>query len=382
MSPPRLALLADFPEEGWHSMDLCAEMLMTTLRASRGQELQVGSISPRFVRRFGRAPLLGTRALGVNADRLLNRMWDYPRWLRRRRRGYDYFHLCDHSYSQLVHELPPGRTGVFCHDLDTFTCILQPGRERRPFWFRAMTRRIFSGMQKAALVFHTTQAVRAEILESGMIDPKRLVQAPLGVAREFTASPARAEPECPNITSGLCGRPYVLHVGSCIARKRIDVLLDAFARARSRRNDLCLVKAGGDWSPNQREQIRSLELEPAIFHFRGLSRSRLAELYRQASAVLAPSEKEGFGLTVIEALACGAPVIASDIPALHESGGAAAIYVPVGAVDAWADAIVAVVDKPNAAPAREARLRQAAQFSWDRHARIIADAYLNMRGRG
>ena len=64
----------------------------------------------------------------------------------------------------------------------------------------------------------------------------------------------------------------------------------------------------------------------------------LAEVYRRAPVVLIPSGAEGFGLPVIEALACGAAVVASDIPALREAGGPAAAFVPVGDVGAWSDA--------------------------------------------
>ena len=82
----------------------------------------------------------------------------------------------------------------------------------------------------------------------------------------------------------------------------------------------------------------------------GLTRAELAEVYRRAAVVLVPSEAEGFGLPVIEALACGAAVVASDIPALREAGGPAAVYAPVGDVGAWADAVAKVLADPAAAP--------------------------------
>src|SRR5262249_18979677 len=115
---------------------------------------------------------------------------------------------------------------------------------------------------------------------------------------------------------------------------------------------------------------------------RGLSREQLAELYRRAAAVLVPSEAEGFGLPVIEALACGAAVVASDIPALREAGGAAAAFRPVADVPAWADAVVPVLLGPASAPPREARLAHAARFSWREHARVIAEAYLALASGG
>ena len=129
------------------------------------------------------------RRTAFNADRLLNRLWDYPRLLRRQRDRFDLHHVCDHAYANVVHMLPRGRTGVFCHDLDTFRSILDPAIEPRPRWFRAMARQILKGLQKADVVFHTTAAVRAQIVRHGLVDERRLVQAPYGISTEFTAEP-------------------------------------------------------------------------------------------------------------------------------------------------------------------------------------------------
>ena len=88
-----------------------------------------------------------------------------------------------------------------------------------------------------------------------------------------------------------------------------------------------------------------------------------------------PSEAEGFGLPVIEALACGAAVVASDIPALREAGGPAAAFVPVRDVGAWSDLVAKLLTNPTAAPSRAGRLAWAARFSWTAHAEIITRTY-------
>ena len=101
----------------------------------------------------------------------------------------------------------------------------------------------------------------------------------------------------------------------------------------------------------------------------------IAVLYRAARLVLLPSEAEGFGLPLIEALACGAPVAASDLPVFREVAGDAASYFPVGDVPAWAEGVSRLLADPGVAPPRAVRLARAAQFTWANHARIIADAY-------
>ncbi len=89
-----------------------------------------------------------------------------------------------------------------------------------------------------------------------------------------------------------------------------------------------------------------------------LERPQLAALYRRASVVVLPSDREGFGLPVVEAMACGTPVIASDIPALREVGGAAALYCPPGDVGQWAETL-AQLQREQADPAARERRRTA-----------------------
>ena len=365
---PRLAIVADFPEEGWPSMDLAAEMLDKHLHSS--PLVTATRVCAPFCRRF--SIVLGRR--GRNIDRMINRMWDYPRYLRNCARDFDLFHVCDHSYSQLVHVLPADRTGVFCHDLDTFRCLIEPHKDPRPRWFRAMARRILSGMQKAAVVFHLTHAVRQKIERFGLVDPRKLLWAPPAAAEEFSQ---HGDTETRRKAEEIAGSDrFLLHVGNCVARKRIDVLLEVFARVR--RDGLKLVQVGGEWSTEQREQITRLGLRADLVQVRGLPRATIAGLYRVAAVVLQPSEAEGFGLPVIEALACGAVVIASDIPVLREVGGDAAIFCPIGNVDHWADAVAGVLERRISPPPIDSRIAQARKYSWQRHADTIARTYRDL----
>src|SRR5580692_986225 len=136
----RLGVICDFVEEQWPSMDLVADMLLAHLRNGPPTGIDVERIRPPMARRFTRAGCSSSK-FAFSADRFFNRFWDYPRFLRTRREAFDVFHVVDHSYSQLVLELPPGRTLVTCHDTDTFRCLLYPdSASSAPF--RAMSRRI------------------------------------------------------------------------------------------------------------------------------------------------------------------------------------------------------------------------------------------------
>ncbi len=241
-----------------------------------------------------------------------------------------------------------------------------------------MMQRTLDGFRKAAVIFYSTHEVGRQIRLHQLVGPEKLIHAPYGIAPEFCIGADLEEIEpLPNLGS----RPILLHVGSCIERKRIDVLLDVFAEVRRSYPELTLVQVGGDWTPEQRKQISRLELADSLQQLRGLSRSTLAGLYRRASLVLQTSEAEGFGLPVVEALACGALIVASDLPVLREVGGAGVCYAPVADVAAWTETVVKLLADPTAAPSRAARALQASKYSWEAQARIISDAYLRLAQR-
>ncbi len=365
----RIAVIADPLEEGWPSMDLAAEQLARGLLG----RADVRFLRPRLRALASRLPLRGrAAAVAWNADRLAHRTCSYPRWLRRHAPACEAYHVCDHSYAQLVHALPAERTGVYLHDLDAFRCLLEPARDPRPAWFRSVARRALRGLERAAVVFHSTLAVRAEALRHGVVDPARLVHAPLGVAPGLGPDGPAGD-----------GQPgdYLLHVGSALPRKRLDVLVGAFTSAARARPDLRLVQVGGTWPSALRRRLDEAGLSGRVEQVRGVPVARLAALYRGARLVLVPSDAEGFGLPALEALACGAPLLASDLPALREVAGAAASYAPAGDLAAWVDALGRLLDDPGLLPPRRARLDRAAHFSWARHADAILGAYARL-GRG
>ncbi|RKH00973.1 glycosyltransferase [Corallococcus carmarthensis] len=366
-------------EEGWPSMDLVGEALVEGLEAFPA-EVDVTRVRPSIPHAVRALPRLGSRKAAFNADRLLTRFGLYPARLPRERLGHDAFHIVDHTYAQLAHVLPRERTGVYCHDLDAFRSVLEPHREPRPTWFRLMARVTLKGLERAALVFHSTQQVRDELLAHGVVPPERLVWAPYGVSPEYRLEPVPGDAS-DAVLAPMKGRPYLLHVGSAIRRKRLDVLFDTFAALRVRHPDLMLVQQGGVLDAAQQAQVARLGLRGALLQPPRQERATLAGLYRRASAVLIPSEAEGFGLPVIEALACGASVVASDLPVLREVGGDACLYRPVGDVAAWTEAVDGVLTGRSPAPAPELRRARAARFTWSAHARTVLDAYLRLLDR-
>ena len=137
---------------------------------------------------------------------------------------------------------------------------------------------------------------------------------------------------------------------------------------------------GGSFTPAQDSLLRQLELADSADVLPPLERAVLAAVYRRAALVLQTSEGEGFGLPVIEAMACGTPVLASDIPALREVGGSAPMYCTVAEIAVWAESAIALLRERDREPEswyarREAGLSQAKKFSWAEYAKKMVGIY-------
>jgi glycosyltransferase involved in cell wall biosynthesis len=354
-----VALLCDSPDEKWPSMDLVGQMHAVQLTA-------LGVPYQSF------APPIRRRTPSLALDRLLFRFGDYPALARRLK--FDVFHVIDHSYSQLVHVLPPGRTVVTCHDIDTFRSVLEPRRDPRGLAFRLMTGRILSGFRQSAHVACDSVATHDEIRKFDLLPAARLSVVPLGVHPSCTPEPdATADSAAASLLNGFTG-PALLNVGSTIPRKRIDLLLRIFAAVHGQRPDVRLIRVGGPFTPQQRQLAQELHLDGLILELPFLDRAVLGAIYRRSTLVLQTSDAEGFGLPVAEAMACGTPVVTSDLPVLREVGGQAARYCPPGVESIWSSEILGLLDS-SLALLRTASLAQATHFSWVNYTNKMLDVY-------
>lgn len=371
-APLRVGIVCDLLEEHWPSMDLVADELLRTLPAVPAPEVAPVRIRPAMPRWPAAVARMTHAQALVNANRYLDRHRRYPRWLRRHRGRQDAYHVVDHTYAHLVHELPAARTIVTCHDVDAFRSLFDPGTEPRGVMFRRMTQRVLDGLRRAAVVTCDSVATRDALVEHGL-RTTRLEVVPLGVHPAFT-------PAVGGFTATGTDAPTLLHVGSTIPRKRIDVLLTVFARVRDRVPDARLVRIGGAFTAPQRALARRLGIDGAITVMPRVERDVLADGYRRAALVLLPSEAEGFGLPVVEAMACGTPVVASELPVLREVGGAAASYAAVADVDGWTSVVGDLLVERATAPdhweqRRRAAVTQARRFTWEECARRMAELY-------
>ena len=280
---------------------------------------------------------------------------------RRRRRGV--VHVTDHSHAHLCALTGGRRTVVTCHDL-----MLLWSRDGRTGDFHGPTRATVrfdlktSFLRRAARVVCTTEFVRSEVVAMKGVDPARTEVVPLGVGEHFRPL-AAGDRERLRAELGLRG-PVVLQVSSGQPYKNDAAVLRTAAALGE---GVTLLRAGPPLAPEHEALARTLGLEGRLVRAGLHTDPRLAELYGVADVLLFPSHAEGFGWPPVEAMACGIPVVTSDLPVLREVADGAALHAGADDVAGLTAAVAAVLGDPaRAAELRERGLRRAEAFTWGR----------------
>lgn len=243
-------------------------------------------------------------------------------------------------------------------------------------------RALLAKLRQAAVILAVSGAASDDLVSFG-IRHERVVVAPLGrtpLPAPDGASGAEASRAADTEASGASGadpsrQRFLLTVGETAARKGYGVLLEALARLD---RGVRLVMAGPPGADEQRLQdlIVRLDLGDRVDRLGAVGDGQLARLYRDALALCFPSVTEGFGLPVLEAMAAGTPVLASDIPATRELAGPVALYVEDRTAEAWAQALDALIAGSLVRPeTAEAGRQRAAQYTWERTAGATMQAY-------
>lgn len=231
---------------------------------------------------------------------------------------------------------------------------------RHPEWFRWRERHrrnllTRSAARRAGAVITVSEFSRREIAELYAVPPARITVVYNGLTPRPSASVQRER--------------LVLYAGSIFNRRRVPDLLTGFAQALPSVPSAKLVIVGDNrtWPPQDLLAIAAaLGLRESVEVRNYVSDDELDALYRRASAFAFLSEYEGFGLTPLEALSAGLPVLVLDTPVAREIYGDAAVFVPSGDIGAIADALVRLLASDAAGERRAARaLPVLARYSWD-----------------
>lgn len=229
-------------------------------------------------------------------------------------------------------------------------------------------------LRKAAAVVAVSESTRRDLLEIFRLDTGKLEVIGEGYDRAVFWPRGEAEVEAAKAAHGIRGA-YLLYAGTFSRHKNLGLVARALADLGPAGAGLSLVLVGRKDAGAYAEfeaLAQQLGLAARVVTPGYVSRDELAALMSGAAAFVYPSRYEGFGLAPLEAMACGAPVVASKVASLPEVVGAGGVLVSSAQAGEWAEALRLVLGAPRVEMATAARA-QAAKFDWDDAASRLLD---------
>lgn len=264
-------------------------------------------------------------------------------------------------------------TVVTVYDL-TFIRYPEALSRSRRLYLQTLTRRT---CQQAAVVIAISESTAQDVADLLDIPREKIVVAVPGVSEQFRPLPEedvaafRQKHQLP--------ARFLLHLGTLEPRKNLVMLLHAYAELpASMQEEVALVFAGGKgWLYDDIfATIKRLHLQEKVLFPGYVDHAELPLWYNAAEALVYPSLFEGWGLPVVEAMACGCPTLVSDISSLPEAAGDTGLRLPPGEVSAWTDGmLLAITDQRWRQKSREQGLIRARQFTWEATAAATINAY-------
>lgn len=238
-------------------------------------------------------------------------------------------------------------------------------------------------IERADALIAVSESTRRDLIERMGAPADRIVVTPEAADPAFTRV---KDPERLDAVRRRYDLPerFVLFLGAKEPRKNLPRLIEAFAAlppALRREFQLVVAGAQGWLNDSVHEQVHKLRLGPSVRFPGYVDQDDVAALYSLATVFAYPSLVEGFGLPVLEAMACGTPVLTSSVSSLPEVAGDAALLVPPTDVDAIAEGLARLLqDSALRADLAERGGRRAARFSWERCARETLAVYTAVGG--
>jgi glycosyltransferase involved in cell wall biosynthesis len=370
----KVALLRDFAEENWPSIEVYADRLAQGLRKV-APEVEIIEVQPpawswrdwRLPMPYGRSASLQTLGL------YLSRWIRYPLALRRIQA--DVYHILDNSYGHLAFFLDSRRTVVTSHG-GTPRSWRRWNPEGPSMWLFDLA---FWGMLRAARIIVVSHYAKRELLAEANYPSDRIHVVYHGIDERFGPATGDERQQVRRQYLQPGEKALLLHVGHCAARKNVERVLQAIALLRQRGLMVRFLQVGGVFTSAQRHLLETLGIGEAVTQIPHVPNAELPAFYRAADVFVFPSFYEGFGIPLIEAMACGTPVVCSDWELFHEVCGDAALFADPNSHEALAEAIAQVLEDPALAQDLSRRgVERARHFTWERTASETMEIYRNI----
>ena len=365
----RIAIVRRAPLASY-SMDVYADGLVSGLKTVR-PDWEFVQIVPEQ-RQEGNSLLNGL-------NKYYQRYWNYPQYVKNKKQDVDIFHVIDHSDGHLAYWLKD--TGkpvvVTCHDLVNF---VQPENARSQARIANVSMAVWKwavkGLCKADHIISVSNHTAKDVKKILDIKPERITIVPNAVEPRFhQLSPAeiaafrqqhQISPE------KIC----LLNVGSNQPRKNVITVLKVLKALKAKGLPIHLFRTGPDFSEEFKTFIQSHNLSDCITDFGRPDNTTLTKIYNAADILVSPSLYEGFGMTLLEAMACGTPVITSNVTSLPEVAGDAGIVVNPTDVEAIVEAVCRLQnDEEHRKFLIDKGLKRVKLFTWENTAEQVAQGY-------
>lgn len=315
-------------------------------------------------------------------DSFLSGFIKYPLEIRRDAQKSDILHVFTHHFAYLLLGIRHKNTMVTCFDMIPFA-----RRGEQTLMERGLNALILEGIKKANRIIAISHWTKGEIMKYAGVAEERITVVPCAVDHSLYFPDEEGGKKFREKMAIPDSRPIFLYVGSEQPRKNLKTLTCALKLLAEKGVDFLFLKAGRPQWPNGREtflrQIHEARLEERtkildyVPEKAGSGGFCLREVYNAADIFLFPSLYEGFGIPVLEAMACGVPTVVSNTTSLPEVAGDGAALVPPEDSNAWSQAIQSLLNsEKNKRAAREKGVANAKKFLWERSADILRNVYL------
>lgn len=353
----KITLFRDMQAEGWRSMGRYYASLykhLSKICLERSSTIEVFDTEP---------PIKSSKV------KLFWRSTVYPHLAKRQRA--DVNHVLDHSYAHLLNYLNPEKTVVTCHDIIPLFC-------EKDEVIKLKFRKVVENLKKAAFIIADSKSTKNDLVNALDISEEKVGVIYLGVDPIFSVCNSVDELSRIRDKYKIPDGKIILSHGNDLNYKNVVGIFKTFQKILNSGSVSYLVRVG-PLNNSLRKLAWDLGITDSIFELNDPDDKDLAVIYNLSDVFFSPSFKEGFGLPVLQSLACGTPVVISKNTSLQEIAGDFGNLVDPNNIDEMTSVILSILEKDDFKNIHKAQyIKKAQMFTWKLTAQKTFEVYSNL----